>query len=155
RGLVERAEQAARLSPVDPEYLPTLGPQNYQPSDRFVETTAKLPPEIRAKTVNEIILTCQKEKVSGAGFHQVTASVSAAASKHGNFLLDRSTLASMSMTSRTIEGQGSGYFLRNHFEIAKLDTDRIARESIRKSLQSRNPHTLDSRKYTVILEPQA
>jgi predicted Zn-dependent protease len=155
QGIVDRAEQAAHLSPVDPEYLPTLGPQNYQPSGRFVDATANLSSEVRARTVSEIILTCQKEKVSGAGFHQVTASVSAAASKNGNFVPDRSTLVSMSMTSRTTEGQGSGYFLRNHFDITKLDTDRIARESIQRSLQSRNPRILDPGKYTVVLEPQA
>ena len=39
--------------------------------------------------------------------------------------------------------------------MAKLDTLRIAREAIRKALESRNPHTLEPGLYPVILEPQA
>ena len=37
---VEQAEQLARISPVDKEYLPTLGPQTYKPTGGFVEATA-------------------------------------------------------------------------------------------------------------------
>jgi|GEM_PF-5049708 len=37
---VRQAEQLARLSPLDREYLPTLGPQQYKPSHGYVEATA-------------------------------------------------------------------------------------------------------------------
>src|SRR5262249_24568845 len=55
----------------------------------------------------------------------------------------------------TPDGSGSGYFMRNHFDIARLDTGRIAREAIRKALESRDPRPLDPGSYTVILEAQA
>src|SRR4051794_22732324 len=34
---VEDAERLARISPVDREYLPTLGPQKYKPTGGYVE----------------------------------------------------------------------------------------------------------------------
>src|SRR5438445_269225 len=60
-----------------------------------------------------------------------------------------------SVTARTPDGASSGFFLRNHFDVAKLDTARIAREAIRKALDSKNPHTLEPGVYPVILEAQA
>src|SRR6185503_2924546 len=49
----------------------------------------------------------------------------------------------------------SGYFLRNHFDVAKLDTARIANEAIRKALDAKNPRVLEPGVYPAILEPQA
>jgi predicted Zn-dependent protease len=62
---------------------------------------------------------------------------------------------SLSVTARTADGGSSGFFLRNHFDAAKLDTARIGREAIRKALDSRNPRTLEPGDYPVILEAQA
>src|SRR5712691_9770961 len=122
-----QAEQLARLSPVDREYLPTLGQQRYKPTQGYAEATAGIAAGARAKTLDGVIAACEKENVIGA---------------------------SLSVTARTREGGGSGYFLRNHFDAGKLDTGRIAREAIRKALGSREARTLDAGAYTVILEPQ-
>ncbi len=62
---------------------------------------------------------------------------------------------SLSMTARTADGQSSGYFGRSHFDINKLDTDRIAREAIRKASEGRNAKSIEPGIYRVILEPQA
>jgi predicted Zn-dependent protease len=61
----------------------------------------------------------------------------------------------LSTTARTPDGTSSGYFLRNHFDVAKLDTARVAGEAIRKALDARNPRTLEPGTYPAILEPQA
>ena len=47
--------------------------------------------------------------------------VAAHASKNGNFSYGRASLVSLSLTARSQQGDGSGYFLRNHFDVAKLD----------------------------------
>jgi predicted Zn-dependent protease len=64
-------------------------------------------------------------------------------------------VASLSVTARAPDGGSSGYFLRNHFDIEKLDTARIGREAIDKAIQSKNPKLLDAGTYPVILEAQA
>lgn len=152
---VRQAEQLAQLSPVDREYLPTLGPQQYKPTQGYIEATASIAATERAKAIDAVIAACEKENVSGAGFHQARGVAAAHASKNGNFSYERSSLVSLSLTARTLEGGGSGYFLRNHFDVAKLDTARIAREAIGKALRSRAGRTLDAGVYTVVLEPQA
>ena len=155
RRAVAEAEQLARISPVDKEYLPTLGPQKYRPSGGYVEATANPALPRRAKAIDAIIRSCEKESVIGAGFHQTNGAATAFATRNGNFGYRRSSLAALSVTARTPDGGSSGYFLRNHFDLAKLDTARIGREAIQKALRSKNPRLIDPGIYPVILEPQA
>ena len=42
KAMVEEAEKIAEISPVDREYLPTLGKQKYKESNAFAEDTAKI-----------------------------------------------------------------------------------------------------------------
>src|SRR6266851_5426823 len=152
---VAEAERLARLAPIDHEYLPTLGPQSYKPAGGYVEATANISLSARARAMDEIIRACEKEGVIGAGFHHASGTAAGSATKHGNFHYRRSSLVSLSVTARTPDGGSSGYFLRNHFDIAKLDADRIGREAIHKALSSRNPRALEPGIYPVILEAQA
>src|SRR5262245_24721749 len=152
---VAQAEQLARISPVDREYLPTLGRQTYPPTRGYVEATVNVSLSERARAIDQIIRACERERVIGAGFHHANGTATSFATQNGNFHYQRSSLVSLSVTARTPDGGSSGYFLRNHFDVAKLDTARIGREAIRKALQSRNPRTLEPGVYPVILEAQA
>ncbi len=153
--MVRRAEDLAKLSPPDREYMPTLGAQQYKPVQGYVEATANISVAARAAAINEVIQTCEKQNVVSAGFHQAQGTAGGAATKNGNFYYERDSLVSLSVTARTPDGEGSGYFLRNHYDVAKLDTARIARESIGKALASRGSRPMDPGAYAVILEPQA
>jgi predicted Zn-dependent protease len=155
KAMVEQAEKIAKNAPVDREYLPTLGKQAYKPTNGYVESTANLSLADRAKHVSEILSEMEKNKVIGAGFHSARAQSGGSATKNGNFDFERSTNVSLSVTTRTPDGTSSGYFLRSHYDISKLDTNRIARESIRKALEGGNARTIEPGVYTVILEPQA
>jgi len=155
RMAVEQAEQLARLAPVDKEYLPTLAQQSYKPTGGYSEATVNLSLPARAKAIDEIIGACEKEGLIGAGFHHANGIASGSATKNGNFRYRRSSLASLSVTARTPDGGSSGYFLRNHFDVAKLDTARIGREAVQKALRSKDPRTLEPGTYPVILEAQA
>lgn len=155
KATVALAEQLARISPVDREYMPTLGKQTYKPVNGYAEATSNISVTSRAKTINDVIASCEKSKVIGAGFHQARGSAGASATKNGNFFYDRTSLVSLSTTARTPDGTSSGYFLRNHFDVAKLDTARVASEAIRKALDARNPRVLEPGVYPAILEPQA
>ncbi|MFN0279755.1 MAG: TldD/PmbA family protein [Pyrinomonadaceae bacterium] len=155
RAMVAQAEKIARNAPPDREYVPTLGKQTYKPVNGYVEATANLSLTDRAKEVGAILTAFEKNKVIGAGFHNANAQSGGAATKNGNFEFERSTGVGLSVTARTPDGQSSGYFLRSHNDIAKLDTLRIARESIRKALEGKNARAIDPGVYPVILEPQA
>jgi predicted Zn-dependent protease len=155
RAAVEQAEQLARISPVDKEYLPSLGPQEYKPSGGYFEATVNLSLNDRAKAIDQIIRACEKEHLIGAGFNHASGFASAFATKNGNFHHHRSSLASLSSTARTPDGSSSGFFLRNHFDIRRLDMARVGHEAIRKALTSKQPRTLPPGVYPVILEAQA
>jgi predicted Zn-dependent protease len=152
---VEQAEQIARLAPVDREYVPTLEAQVYKPTLGFVEATANIAPGARARIIGEILSEAEKAKIIAAGFHESQAQSSASATKNGNFSFQRSTVVGLSVTGRTVDGTSSGYFARSHFDASRLDTARVAREAIRKTLEGRNAKTLEPGVYTVVLEPQA
>ena len=153
--MVEQAEQLARLAPIDREYLPTLKAQTYKSTGGYVEATANISLTARAKAVGDILAECAKSGVIGAGFHQAQAAAGAFATKNGNFGFERSSSVSLSVTTRTEDGTSSGYFLRSHYDVNRLDTMRVAREAIRKTLQGKNARALEPGSYTVILEPQA
>jgi predicted Zn-dependent protease len=153
--VVEQAQAIARTAPVDREYMPTLGRQIYKPSKGYVEATANLSLTDRAKHVGEILGEFEKNKVIGAGFHSARAQSGATATKNGNFDFERTTNVSLSTTARMPDGSSSGYFLRSHYDIARLDTRRIAAEAIRKAVSGRGARAIDPGVYTVILEPQA
>jgi len=155
KAMVEQAEKIARNAPVDREYLPTLAKQSYKPTNGFVESTANLSLTDRARHISEILAEMEKNKVIGAGFHSARAQAGGSATKNGNFEFEKSTNVSLSVTTRTVDGSSSGYFLRSHYDIGKLDTKHIAGESIRKALEGGNARTIDPGVYTVILEPQA
>ncbi|HYO92173.1 MAG TPA: metallopeptidase TldD-related protein, partial [Pyrinomonadaceae bacterium] len=155
KAAVEEAERLANISPVDVEYVPTLKAQTYKPTMGYAEATANVPLADRAKSIGDIITASEKAGVLSAGFHQAQASAGAQATKNGNFNYERRSIASLGMTARTPDGSSSGYFLRSHYDISRLDTARISREAIRRALESRNARVLEPGVYPVILEPQA
>ncbi|HKR61125.1 MAG TPA: TldD/PmbA family protein [Pyrinomonadaceae bacterium] len=155
RAAVTQAQEIARLSPVDREYLPTVGRQTYKPVNGYAEATSNISLQDRARAINNVIASCERARVIGAGFHQARGSAGASATKNGNFNYERSSLVSLSTTARTPDGGSSGYFLRNHFDVNKLDVKRVAQEAIRKALEARRPQTLEPGVYSAILEPQA
>ncbi len=155
KAMVEQAEKIARNAPPDREYVPTLGKQTYKPSNSYVEATANLSLSDRAKQIGAILTECEKSGVIGAGFHSASSQAGGSATRNGNFEYERSTGVGLSVTARTPDGTSSGYFLRSHNDIAKLDTMRIARESIKKAINGKNARAIDPAIYTVILEPQA
>ena len=98
---------------------------------------------------------CRREKVTGAGFHNATASATATATANGNRRYFRSSEGSLSVTARSADGTGSGHYAGDHFDLARLDVEKIAREAVNKAVQSRNPRPIEPGVYPVILEPQA
>lgn len=155
KAMVDRSQEIAKTAPPDREYMPTLGKQSYKPVNSFFEATANLSLTDRAKQIGDVISLCEKSGVIGAGFHSATSQAGGNSTKNGNFEYERSTGVGLSVTARTPDGTSSGYFLRGHNDISKLETMRIARESIRKAIDGRDARAIDPGLYTVILEPQA
>jgi predicted Zn-dependent protease len=153
--LANDAVQIARLSPVQREYVPTLGPLQYGDDRGYAAATANLDLAARAKSLQAVLDSCRAQKVTGAGFHTTRVSATAAATANGNRRYFRSTRADFSVTARTPDGTGSGYFSGDHFDISRLDVPHIATQAINKAITSRQPQPIEPGNYPVILEPQA
>ena len=153
--LADEAVQIARISPVHREYVPTLGPLDYPEERGFAESTANIDLDARAKVLAAVLEACRAAKVTGAGFHTARASANATATANGNRRFFRSSEGNFSLTARSADGTGSGYYAGDHFDLSRLDARRIAEEAVGKAVRSQNPRPIDPGTYPVILEPQA
>jgi predicted Zn-dependent protease len=153
--LANEAVQIARVSPVHGEYVPTLGALTYPAERSFSAATETVDLEARAKVLAAVLDVCRREKVTGAGFHSANVSAIATATANGNRRYFRSSEGSLRVTARTADGTGSGSYAGDHFDLARLDVEKIAREALRKAVESRNPQPIDPGVYPVILESQA
>ena len=153
--LADEAVEIARISPVHREYLPTPGPLEYAEARGFADATAEVDAVARAKTLETVLGACRTAKVIGAGFHSARATATAAATANGNRRYFRSSEAGLSVTARSADGTGSGYYSGDHFDLARLDSKRIVEEAVQKAVRSREPKPIEPGTYPVILEPQA
>jgi predicted Zn-dependent protease len=153
--MADEAVQIARVSPVHREYVPTPGPTEYADSRGFAPATAEVDVVARAKALQGVLGACQSAKVNGAGFHTATARAIAAATANGNRRYFRSSEAGLSVTARSADGTGSGYYAGDHFDLARLDTQQIAERAVEKAMRSQAPKAIEPGTYPVILEQQA
>ncbi|MDP1571337.1 MAG: TldD/PmbA family protein [Vicinamibacterales bacterium] len=153
--LADEAVQIARVSPVHREYVPTLGPLEYAESRAFTAATAEPDLDARAAALAGVLTACRGAQVTGAGFHSATASATAVATANGNRRYFRGSEGNFSITARSADGTGSGYYAGDHFDLARLDPAHIAEQAVGKAVRSREPRPIEPGTYPVILEPQA
>ena len=153
--LAEEAVQIARVSPVHREYVPTLGPLDYAVDRGFAPGTADIDVAARAGVLQTALAACRTAKVTGAGFHSASGSATGVATANGNRRYFRSTSAELSVTARSTDGTGSGYFAGDHFDVARLDAPHIVGQAVGKAVRSQQPKPIEPGAYPVILEPQA
>ena len=153
--LVRRAEDIARLAPENPEYVPALGPQEYERPAAFFDSTAGIDPEARAKAAAGSLGPCKAQKLVAAGFLQDYSTSTGRANSKGMAGFHRETGVDFSVTIRTEDSKGSGYGVADFNDFAKLDVAKVSEVAIQKALRSRETKAIEPGKYTVILEPAA
>ena len=153
--VVKRAEELARLSPENPEFMEPLGPQEYLESKTYAEATAKITPEYRAQVAANSIEPATAKDVTAAGFLNDSAGFSAMMNSKGLFAYNQATDVNFTVTMRTNDGTGSGWSSRDFNDVTKFDAAEASKVAIDKALQSKNAKAIEPGKYTVILEPAA
>ena len=153
--LAEEAVQIARVSPVHREYVPSVGPLTYGEDRGYATATAEIDLDARAKVLGAALDACRAANVTGAGFHSASTTAAATGTANGNRRYFRSTNADFSMTARSADGTGSGYFSADHFDLARLDAAHVVEQAVSKAVRSRDPKAMEPGVYPVILEPQA
>jgi len=132
-----------------------LGPQTYDESLTYSESTANITPEYRAEVANSSIAPAAAKDVTAAGFFNDSAGFNAMLNSKGLFAYNKSTSANFTVTMRTNDGTGSGWVTRDLNDISKFDAVEASKISIDKAVMSRKAKAIEPGKYTVILEPAA
>jgi predicted Zn-dependent protease len=161
---VETAERLAKLSPVDPELVPELGPQQYQDISASNSDVSNLDAGARAHAVEQLIAAARAPggampidpaTLFVAGFLDANSAARGIATSKGLFAYHASTDVSLSCTARTPDGTGSGYAAAGGRAWTTVDPAGLGRRAAQKALASRNPVAIEPGRYTVILEPRA
>ena len=153
---VRQSEALARIAPEDPEDMPLLGPQQYQPVEAWFDPTAGCTPEERARAaMTALSVTRAAGDLNAAGFIVASANATALANSAGLFAYHRNTDTNYTLTVRTSDGTGSGWAAVDHQDWSRVDFGKVSERAIAKSRASRNPVAIEPGRYTVILESQA
>ncbi|KAA1243255.1 TldD/PmbA family protein [Aquimarina sp. RZ0] len=153
--VVRRAEELAKLSPENPEFMAPLAPQKYDEYLTFKETTANITPEYRAGVASSSIEPAAAKDITAAGFFNDSSGFSALLNSKGLFAYNKSTNASFTVTMRSNDGTGSGWVTRDFNDVNKFDASEASKVAIDKATMSREAKAIEPGKYTVILEPAA
>jgi len=152
---VRKSEETAQLAPEDPEFMPALGPQEYEKVEAFDDATAKVSPDFRARAAAVSIKQSQEKDLISAGFITDGASFSSIANSKGLFGYHKATRATYSCTARTKDGTGSGWVGRGYNKVSMLDAGNLFPIAAEKAIRSANPRTLEPGVYEAVLEPSA
>lgn len=153
--VVRRAEELAQLSPENPEFMEPLGPQTFDGAVTFVQATADVTPEYRAKVAESSITPADQNDVTAAGFLDDSTGFQAILNSKGLFAYNKSTDVDFTVTMRTNDGTGSGWVTRDFNDITKFDPEEAAKTAVDKAVMSREAKAIEPGRYTVILEPAA
>lgn len=155
RDAVGRAEELARLTLEDAEQVPLLGAQEYAPVPAYVEQTAALDGEARARHAGAMIDTAGEDLVA-AGYLQRRVRALAVGNSAGLFGYHRSTQASLTTTVRTPSGTGSGWAGSAHNDWQRMTAPvQLASRAAAKARASVDAEAVPPGKYLVVLEPTA
>lgn len=153
--VVKRAEELAKLSPENPEFMEPLGPQKYAESEQYFQSTADITPEYRANVASSSINPASSKDVTAAGFLEDSADFSSMLNSNGLFAYRQSSSLDFTVTMRSNDGTGSGWVTRDVNDVNLFDPAEASAIAIDKALQSRQAKAIEPGKYTVILEPAA
>ncbi len=151
-----RSEEIARLSPENPEFMPPLGPQVYEPEGaRFDPATAHVQAAALAHAAKAAIAEGRGREADIAGYIEAECGFRALANSAGLFAYDRGTSAELTVTARNRLRPWSGWAGVSQNRFLALDAVELGDRAVNKALVEGEPADLDPGTYTVILEPAA
>ena len=153
RAALESAASLASSQPKDPSLLPLPGKQTYRPVRRFIQATAALCADSRARAVKNTCNLAESKGQIAAGIFSSGQSQSVLANSRGLFAAYRQTQAEFSVTMQ--QGSATSWAKANAADFRAFDPVALAKTASEKAARAENPAELAPGKYTVILEPAA
>jgi predicted Zn-dependent protease len=150
-----RSEEIARLTPVNPEFMPPLGPQTYAAGAGYDAASAEVRATHLASAAKEVISQAEGRNLYANGFAETRRSFMAMANSAGLFAYNRSTGTSLTISARNKTGMWSGWSGGSETRFDRIDAGRLGKRAVDKAAYDATPIDLEPGKYTVILEPSA
>ena len=149
-----RAMAALKTQKKDPHLLPLSKPVPLTENKTlFFPGTAGLSPAERAARVGSLTKKCRKAGAIACGTYESGAIATTVANTSGVRAFHKESYAVYSVTVR--DKDGFGWAEAPAFDAREIDFDRVDRTAMEKARLSRNPRSIKSGQYTVILEPAA
>ena len=145
----------ARVLPENTEHMPSLAAQSYEKVNAWFAETADIAPAELAATAGEVTAAARAKDVNAAGYATSGSWLRAVATSNGVYAHHRSSQVKLTVTTRTLDGTGSGWATSFARRLADFDVSHVTSGSIQRALLSRNPQGLEPGAYAVILEPRA
>ncbi|HUV05032.1 MAG TPA: TldD/PmbA family protein [Armatimonadota bacterium] len=153
RAVVDRAVEFARHSRENPDFVSLPKPKPVSAVDTYDERTAACSPEERADAVAGMIAEACNVGASAAGSLSNGCHEFAVANSLGVAAYNLSSSASL---TTVMSGDGGfGYADRVSQRVGDLDPIGAAVEAATRSVQSRNPESIEPGEYDVVLLPYA
>ena len=148
-----RAERIARISPIDPEYLPPPDPCLFPVRETAKPETLAAGPVKRLEYANEAIGHCRMENLMAAGVVSSSTATVGIATDNGLFGYERRADAKFSLTVQA--GDATGWSAVAHRSIDHLKVQERTLAAIAKAKRGRDALEMPAGRYPVILEPAA
>ncbi|GHF19201.1 TldD/PmbA family protein [Kordiimonas sediminis] len=153
--VVRASEELARLAPDNPEFMPILGPQEYEKVNTHFQSTVDVDPSWRAEAADASIAASKANNLVSSGYLNDSETFAAVMNSKGLFAYNKMTNVSFTATIRTADGKGSGWVSRDFNDAKKMDTKEASAIAIQKSMDSVDGKAMEPGRYTVIMEPAA
>jgi predicted Zn-dependent protease len=152
---VRRSEELAAILPVDPDYIPPPGPQDYEKPQRFHDQPEALRLDALATKAAQAIAESAQTGVDTFGCANGAQRFEALATSAGLFAYEPRSEIDLSVTARNRADNWSGWAGAHNYDATRLDAQAIARRACEKAAWNAEPVDLEPDAYTVILEPEA
>jgi predicted Zn-dependent protease len=151
--LVESARANAEVSPEDYDYPGLPEPADYPAVDGFDQETADYSPQDRAKAVGGICRLTSEKGLNGSGLFSTGTSEIVIANTLGVFGYHVGTNGDFQILVAAQDS--SGREQGSAWQVSNIPLESLGQLAIKKAEDGRNPRSIDSGDYTVVLTPYA
>jgi PmbA protein len=151
--VVERAVEAAKRQPEDPDLPDLPGPLPAEPVQSFSQSTASCTPEQRARMVKPICTLAVEAGLEASGACSTETTEIGIANSRG--VRRHELRSSSSLLTVILDDQGSGYAERTARDVDTIDAEALGREAVDKAVRSRGAERIEPGEYPVVLEEYA
>src|SRR4051812_7998651 len=153
RRVAERAVEAARRQPEDPDLPGLAQPVAVAAVEGVPDVMTESTPERRARLVGTICRLAGEAKLAASGYCAAETNWVGVANSNGVRLHERESHANL--LTVVLDDEGSGYADQTVRQFSDLDAEGVGREAVDKGVRSRGAERVEPGEYTVVLEAYA